>query len=92
MSTPRPVRFKNYLAYGSNDFLGAGAMAVISGWILFFFTTFCGLTPVEATFIFATARIFDAVASPLIGFASDHFYRTALGPMPVRHKLSIGLK
>jgi oligogalacturonide transporter len=75
----RPVRFVNYLAYGSNDFLGAGAMAIISGWILFFFTTFCGLTPVEATSIFAIARIFDAVASPLIGFASDHFYRTALG-------------
>ena len=79
MPTPRPVRFRNYLAYGSNDFLGAGAMALISGWILFFFTTFCGLTPVEAASIFAIARIFDAVASPLIGFASDHFYKTALG-------------
>lgn len=75
----RPVRFHNYLAYGSNDFLGAGAMAVISGWILFFYTTFCGLTAVQAATIFATARIIDAVVSPLIGFTSDHFYRSRLG-------------
>lgn len=79
MSTSRQVRFRNLLAYGSNDFLGAGAMAVISGWILFFYTTFCGLTALQATGIFAIARIIDAIVSPLIGFASDHLYRTKLG-------------
>lgn len=77
--TTRQVRFGHYLAYGCNDFLGAGAMAVISGWILFFYTTFCGLTAVQAAAIFAIARLFDAVASPLIGFVSDHFHRTAAG-------------
>jgi oligogalacturonide transporter len=77
--TTRTVRFGHYLAYGSNDFLGAGAMAVISGWILFFYTTFCGLTAVQAAAIFAIARMFDAVASPLIGFLSDHFHRTRAG-------------
>jgi oligogalacturonide transporter len=77
--TTRKVRFGHYLAYGSNDFLGAGAMSVISGWILFFYTTFCGLTAVQAAAIFAIARLFDAVASPLIGYISDHFHRTALG-------------
>ncbi|WP_129779989.1 MFS transporter [Peristeroidobacter soli] len=75
----RTVRFGHYVAYGSNDFLGAGAMSVISGWILFFYTTFCGLTAVQAAAIFAIARLFDAVASPLIGYISDHFHRTALG-------------
>jgi oligogalacturonide transporter len=75
----RQVRLGHYLAYGSNDFLGAGAMAVISGWILFFYTTFCGLTPVQAAAIFAIARLLDAVASPLIGYVSDHFHRTRLG-------------
>src|SRR6186713_3115379 len=75
----REVRFGNYLAYGSNDFLGAGAMAVISGFILYFYTTFCGLTPVEAASIFAIARLLDAVASPLIGYISDHFHHTWLG-------------
>ncbi len=75
----RRVRFGHYLAYGSNDFLGAGAMAVISGWILFFYTTFAGLTPVQAAAIFAIARLLDAVASPLIGYISDRFHHTRLG-------------
>jgi oligogalacturonide transporter len=77
--TTRTVRLGHYVAYGSNDFLGAGAMAVISGWILFFYTTFCGLTAVQAATIFATARLLDAVASPLIGFISDHLHRTRIG-------------
>ncbi len=75
----RPVRLGHYLAYGSNDFLGAGAMAVISGWILFFYTNFCGLTPVQAATIFAVARLLDAIASPLIGYVSDHLHRTRAG-------------
>jgi oligogalacturonide transporter len=75
----RPVRFGHYVAYGSNDFLGAGAMAVISGWILFFYTNFCGLTPVQAATIFAVARLLDAIASPLIGYVSDHLHRTRIG-------------
>nr|WP_277923968.1 MFS transporter [Sphingomonas hankookensis] len=69
----------NYLAYGSNDVLGAGSMAVISGWVLIFYTQFCGLTAGQAAMIFAVARILDAVASPLIGYMSDHFGHTALG-------------
>src|SRR5262245_19143156 len=85
----RQVRLHNYLAYGSNDFLGAGAMAVISGWILYFYTTFCGLTPVQATVIFSVARLFDAVASPLIGYISDHFHRTRLGQRFGRRRFSV---
>src|SRR5262245_17488335 len=79
MATLRTVRLGHYIDYGSNDFLGAGAMAVISGWILFFYTTFCGLTPVEAAIIFSTARLLDAFASPLIGFISDRLHHTSIG-------------
>ena len=61
--TPRKVRFGHYLAYGSNDFLGAGAMSIIGFWILFFYTTFCGLSATQATIIFATARLLDAFFS-----------------------------
>lgn len=79
-TTPRrPVRLINYIAYGSNDVLGAGSMAVISGWVLIFYTQFCGLSAGEAALIFAVARILDAVASPLIGYVSDNFGRTRLG-------------
>lgn len=75
----RPVRLINYLAYGSNDVLGAGSMAVISGWVLIFYTQFCGLSAGQAAAIFAVARILDAIASPLIGYISDHFGDTRLG-------------
>ncbi|MBC2667188.1 MFS transporter [Novosphingobium flavum] len=78
-STPRPVRLINYLAYGANDVLGAGSMAVISAWVLVFYTQFCGLSAGQAALIFATARILDAFASPMIGHVSDGFGRTALG-------------
>ncbi|MDO6473844.1 MFS transporter [Alteromonas sp. 1_MG-2023] len=75
----RELKPVNYVAYGLNDILGAGSMAVISGWILFFYTTFCGLSAVQAASIFAIARILDAVASPLIGHISDGLGNTRLG-------------
>ncbi len=76
---PRQVRFGHYLAYGSNDFLGAGAMSIIGFWILFFYTTFCGLTAAQAGIIFVVARLLDAFFSPVIGYISDHFHRTRAG-------------
>lgn len=75
----RPVRLINFLAYGSNDVLGAGSMAVISAWVLIFYTQFCGLSATQAALIFAIARILDSIASPLIGHISDHFGSTWLG-------------
>lgn len=76
---PRPLRLVNYLAYGGNDVLGAGSMAIVSGWVLLFYTGFCHLSAGQAALIFASARIVDAVFSPLMGHLSDRFGRTALG-------------
>ena len=74
----RRVRWYNYLAYGSNDVLGAGSMAVTSTWILLFYTSFCGLSASQATIIFGVARVLDALASPTIGYVSDRIGGTAL--------------
>jgi oligogalacturonide transporter len=79
VAVPRPVRLINYIAYGSNDFLGAGSMAVVSGWVLIFYTKFCGLSAGQAATIFAVARILDAFTSPLIGHLSDRFGTHWLG-------------
>lgn len=76
---PRRVRLVNFLAYGGNDVLGAGSMAIVSGWILLFYTRFCGLSAGQAATIFAVARVLDAVTSPLIGHLSDHFGHNWLG-------------
>jgi oligogalacturonide transporter len=78
-SGARAVRPHHYLTYGVADVFGAGSMAVIAGWILFFYSTFCGLTTVEASGIFAIARLLDAVWSPLLGHISDSIGSTRLG-------------
>ncbi|ORM53527.1 MFS transporter [Pantoea conspicua] len=75
----RKIGLGHYLAYGSGDFLGAGTTALTAAWLLYFYTTFCGLTPIEATLIFAAARVLDAVVSPLMGFLTDNFGSTWLG-------------
>src|SRR5215510_12698161 len=75
----RQVRLGNYIAYGSNDFLGAGAMSIIGLWVTFFYTTYCGLTVAQAGIIVVTARLFDAFFSPFIGYISDHFHHTRPG-------------
>ena len=46
--TIREIKTRNYVAYGLTDVLGAGSMAVISGWLIFFYTTFCGLSAIQA--------------------------------------------
>ncbi|AHF75651.1 Oligogalacturonide transporter [Sodalis praecaptivus] len=85
----RTIGLPNYLAYGSGDFLGAGTTALTAAWLLYFYTTFCGLTPIEATFIFATARVLDAVVSPLMGYLTDNFGNTWLGKRFGRRKFFI---
>jgi len=88
MST-RKIGLVNYLAYGSGDFLGAGTTALTAAWLLYFYTTFCGLTPIEATFIFAMARVLDAVVSPLMGYLTDNFGNTWFGKRFGRRKFFI---
>ncbi|GGD82445.1 MFS transporter [Croceicoccus mobilis] len=83
----RPIRWYNYAAYGSNDILGAGSMAVISGWVLIFYTTFCGLEAWEAGLIFTVARVLDAIASPLIGHFSDSLAGTKVGRLIGRRRV-----
>lgn len=85
----RKIGLMNYLAYGSGDFLGAGTTALTAAWLLYFYTTFCGLSPIEATFIFAMARVLDAVVSPLMGFLTDNFGSTRLGRRFGRRKFFI---
>jgi len=73
------IRFINYFCYGMNDFIGAGAFALTAAWLVYFYTTFCGLTLIQASSIFAIARIVDAISSPTMGFITDNFHKTKLG-------------
>ena len=78
LAAPRRVRWYNLVAYGSNDILGGGSMAIVGTWVLIFYTSFCGLSAAQATLIFGIARVLDAITSPLIGHLSDNLGRTAL--------------
>ncbi|POP47131.1 MFS transporter [Superficieibacter electus] len=67
------------IGYGLTDIMGGGAFTVIGAWLLFFYTTFVGLSPVEAASIVAIARIVDAIVSLFMGSFTDHFYKNVLG-------------
>lgn len=77
----------NYWGWGSGDMLGAGAQAVITGWLFYFFTTFCGLSAVEAGLILGLPRLLEAITCPLIGYVSDNLRHTWVGRRIGRRKL-----
>lgn len=79
MKEARVLKTKNYIGYGVTDMFGGGAFAVISAWIMFFYVTYCGLTPIEAGSILFIARILDTIISPLVGYVTDHFGNTRVG-------------
>lgn len=66
-------------AYGSGNLLGSGALAISGAWLLYFYTTFCGLPIAQAALIFSVSTYLDVILNPLMGFISDNFYKTKLG-------------
>ncbi len=70
-----PVAF----GFGLTDIIGGGAFTIIGAWLLYFYTNFVGLSPLEAASIMAIARIIDAVISLFMGSITDNFYKNRLG-------------
>ena len=83
----RKPRWYNYWGWGSGDMLGAGAQAVVTGWLFYFFTTFAGLTAIEAGLILGLPRLLEAVTCPLIGYISDNLRHTWIGRRVGRRKI-----
>ncbi len=75
----RKVTIPIGIGYGLTDLMGGGAFTIISAWLLFFYTTYAGLTLVEAVSIVAIARIVDAIVSLSIGSITDNFFKNSLG-------------
>lgn len=67
------------IGYGLVDLMGGGAFTIIGAFLLFFYTNFAGLSPVQAASIVAIARIVDSFASLFIGSLTDNFYKNKLG-------------
>lgn len=86
-SETRKPTWVTYWAWGSGDMLGAGAQAVITGWLAYFFITFCGLSPVETGLILGLPRLLEAITCPLIGYVSDNLRHTWIGRRIGRRKI-----
>lgn len=83
----RQPTWVNYWGWGSGDMLGAGAQAVITGWLFYFFTTFCGLSAAEAGLVLGLPRLIEAITCPLIGYVSDNLRHTWVGRKIGRRKI-----
>lgn len=89
----KKLKLRNILGYASINFLGSGAQGLMSAWLMFFYTTLCGISPVKAGTIFGVARLIDAVGNPILGFISDDFGRTKFGKRFGRRKpfIAVGI-
>jgi oligogalacturonide transporter len=83
----RKTGWLNYWGWGAGDLVGAGITAVTSGWMIYFYTTFCGINIGDAGGIFAISRFFDAFTCPLIGYISDNLRHTWIGRKIGRRKI-----
>ncbi|MGG6312214.1 MFS transporter [Paenibacillus macerans] len=82
----RKVTIPVSIGYGLTDLMGGGAFTIIGAWLLFYYTTFVGLSPVQAASIVAIARVVDAIVSLFMGSFTDHFYKNRLGKKFGRRK------
>ena len=83
----RKTGWLNYWGWGAGDLVGAGITAVTSGWMIYFYTTFCDINIADAGGIFAISRFFDAFTCPLIGYISDNLRHTWIGRKIGRRKI-----
>ena len=67
------------IGFGSFSFFGTAMQGLVGAWLMFFYTTFCGLTAGQGATIFLIGRVADAVASLVMGNISDNIYKYKLG-------------
>lgn len=78
-SNQRPISMLTSIGFGVTDLMGGGYGALVSAYLMFFYTTFCNLSALQAGSIVGLAKIVDSVTSIIMGRLSDEFYKTRLG-------------
>lgn len=76
---PRKITWGTALGFGLPDIMGGGAFTIIGAFLLYFFTTFAGLSATEGGIIIGAARIVDSITSLIMGSLTDNFWKTKLG-------------
>ncbi|RVU73988.1 MFS transporter [Lactobacillus xujianguonis] len=75
----REITLLTAVSFGCTDFMGGGAQAVISAWLLYFYVRYCNLSATQAALIVSCGQIVSAVSGVLIGGISDNFGQTKWG-------------
>lgn len=79
INTDKKVGIWRSIAFGVTDMMGGGYGALVGAYLMFFFTTFCDLSPLEAGSIIGLAKVVDSITSIIMGKLSDSFWKTKLG-------------
>lgn len=75
----RKVTLGTALGFGVTDLLGGSAYAIVSAWLLFFFTQYTDISATQGASILVIAKIFDAFFSVFVGYLSDNLFKFKLG-------------
>ncbi|MFB9770709.1 MFS transporter [Lactiplantibacillus modestisalitolerans] len=67
------------VGFGVFSFFSISMQGLVGAWLLFFYTTFCGLTAGQGATIFLVGRVADAIASLVMGNISDNIYKFKIG-------------
>lgn len=55
------------IGFGTFSFFSISMQGLVGAWLLFFYTTFCGLSAGQGATIFLIGRVADAIASLFMG-------------------------
>jgi oligogalacturonide transporter len=77
--TPKKITIFRSLGYAMSDSLGGATGTLTGTYLMFFLTTFGGLTPAEVAIIFAFAKFADMAMVLLVGGISDNLFKTKIG-------------
>lgn len=77
------------LGFGAFSFFSISMQGLVGAWLMFFYTTFAGLSAGEGATIFLIGRVADAIVSLVMGNISDNVYKYKIGRMFGRRHLFI---
>ncbi|GAX00272.1 MFS transporter [Secundilactobacillus mixtipabuli] len=77
------------LGFGVFSFFSISMQGIVGAWLMFFYTTFCGLSAAQGASIFLIGRVADAIASLVMGNISDSIYKLKIGRIFGRRHLFI---
>lgn len=73
------IGFGRSIGFGVFSFFSISMQGLVGAWLLFFYTTFCGLSAGQGASIFLIGRVADGIASLVMGNISDNVYKYKLG-------------